>query len=136
MARLSPISLIILVLIATVLFLAFDLHQKSSKLRNADEISEPENFEKISKSEAEHSHDLSLTVIYNRIPKTASTAFTHVLYDLSKGMNLIYRNLNFSLRRLSNYRSFINNNQSDLRKADKNIFILWKKNLELWRISL
>ena len=25
------------------------------------------------------------TVIYNRIPKTASTAFTHVLYDLAKG---------------------------------------------------
>ena len=123
MARLSPISLIILVLIATVLFLAFDLHQKSSKLRNAEEISEPENFEKISKNQAEHSHDLSLTVIYNRIPKTASTAFTHVLYDLSKGMNLIYRNLNFYLRSLSNCRS-INNNQSDLRKADKNIFIL------------
>ena len=91
MARLSPISLIILVLIATVLFLAFDLHQKSSKLRNAEEISEPENFEKISKNEAERNHDLSLTVIYNRIPKTASTAFTHVLYDLSKGMNLRYR---------------------------------------------
>jgi len=81
MARTSPVSLVVISLILVVIFLAVDLHSKSQTLFQQQNSSPLPLVTKPLPLVDEQSDDI---VIYNRIPKTASTAFTHVVYDLCK----------------------------------------------------
>ena len=87
MARLSPVSLLVLFLIFVIVLLSIDLHGKSSRLVKVVGL-EPDETAPDHRQLAAGPNPIALNdkVIYNRIPKTASTAFTHVLYDLAKGI--------------------------------------------------
>ena len=95
MARTSPVSLVVISLILVVIFLAVDLHSKSQTLIQQNS-SPPTLVTKPILLVDEQPDDV---VIYNRIPKTASTAFTHVVYDLCKGTQrkISYRQLRLQL---------------------------------------
>jgi hypothetical protein len=81
MARVSPILVLVLVLIGSICFLAIDLHSKTQFI-DSNDIVQSRNSE-LTSQQIDPKNDQ--IVVYNRIPKTGSTAFTHVMYDLAKG---------------------------------------------------
>lgn len=90
MARISPVSLLVLFLICVIIFLSIDLHGKSFQLlRRTDEDEKSSSTSQKSQLLDQKAVPFNECIIYNRIPKTASTAFTHVLYDLAKVNELI-----------------------------------------------
>lgn len=82
MARVSLVTVIVLVLVGIILILIVDLHSKSTTARQFRE-----RFGSI--DDPDHVSRNGSIVVYNRVPKTGSTAFTHLLYDLAK-VNEIY----------------------------------------------
>lgn len=98
MARLSPVSLLVLFLIFVIVLLSIDLHGKSSRLVKVVGL-EPDDTAPDHRQLAAGPNPIALNdkVIYNRIPKTASTAFTHVLYDLAKVNEMYVIHVNTSV---------------------------------------
>jgi len=91
MARFSPVTGLIVFLVVLVFLLIIDLHSKSSTARSLKDrfsFSETSNNPSSLAKEFINSLDNPI-VVYNRVPKTASTAFTHLLYDLTQE-NSIY----------------------------------------------
>lgn len=91
-----PTTVIIAVLILAVLFLVFDLHQKTKQ-----NLSYQETIDSNSQAEQNGRHSVLQqeypTVIYNRVPKTGSTAFTQIAYKLVKENQMYVLHVNTSV---------------------------------------